>query len=132
MNIKGLGGVFLKAQNPDKLYSWYEEHLGLKRDQGGGFFVPMEKLLPDYTLLSFFPVDSKYLSDKSCMLNFQVEDLDQVLRTLMMNGIAVSDPIEETLKGRFAWIFDPEGNKIELWEPPLYEGKTLVNFPEAD
>ena len=65
-------------------------------------------------------------------LIFQVEDLDSILRTLILEGIAVPEPIEENVHGRFAWILDPEGNKIELWEPQPFGGKTLVNFPEPE
>ena len=65
-------------------------------------------------------------------LIFKVDDLDETLRTLMLEGVTVPDPIEENVHGRFAWILDPEGNKIELWEPLPFEGKTLVNFPEPD
>lgn len=121
--MNGLGGVFIKAQNPEKLYQWYETNLGLHRDSEGGFIVPVERMLPDYTLISFTPVDTSYFSPSThpCMLNFQVEELAPVISSLAVNGVRIDDHLEESEFGKFAWVYDPEGNKIELWEPrPIF------------
>ncbi|HEX7673912.1 MAG TPA: VOC family protein [Bdellovibrio sp.] len=123
MQINGLGGVFIKAQNPEKLYQWYENNLGLHRDAQGNFVIPVERMLPDYTLISFTPVDTSYFSParQPCMLNFQVDELAPVISSLAGNGVRIDDHLEESEFGKFAWVYDSEGNKIELWEPrPIF------------
>lgn len=119
MDINGLGGVFIKAQDPEKLYSWYEKNLGLQRSENGEFIIPVERQLPDDTVVSLLPLDTSYFSPSktSCMLNFQVSDLVSILTSLAENGVRIDDHLSESEFGRFAWVFDSEGNKIELWEP---------------
>jgi predicted enzyme related to lactoylglutathione lyase len=131
MKVNGLGGVFIKAKNPDQLYRWYEDNLGLQRDTQGRFLVPSERLLPDYTLVSFINDDKVPSSDASCTLNFQVDHLAPLLSNLAEAGVHIEDHLEETPNGRFAWIFDPEGNKIELWEPRSYES-SVIDLPEPE
>ncbi|MDG0817590.1 VOC family protein [Bdellovibrio svalbardensis] len=133
MDVNGVGGIFIKAKNPEKLYTWYEKNLGLQRDDKGGFIIPVERLLPDYTLVSFLPVDTSYFSPSQapCMLNFQVNDLAPVLTKLAENGVRIEDHLSESEYGKFAWVFDPEGNKIEFWEPrPLFYNPIDIGEPD--
>lgn len=122
--VTGLGGVFVKSEDPDRLYSWYEHHLGVKREPGGGvLFKWRDEQDPEkrgMTVFSIFKKDSPYFdpSRAQFMLNFRVDDLDRLLRTLKAQGVAVDDRREVSEFGRFGWITDPEGNRIELWEPP--------------
>ena len=132
MKVKGLGGVFVKANDPEKLYSWYSEYLGLERTPEGAFIVPTDRLMPEYMVVSFVPTNTSYFSPNSpCMLNFQVENLAQLLTTRASKGAKIDDRLEEGEHGRFGWVYDPEGNKIELWEPPPYD-LSLIELPEAE
>jgi catechol 2,3-dioxygenase-like lactoylglutathione lyase family enzyme len=120
--VTGLGGVFFKAADPEQMYQWYEKHLGLVREHGVVLFPwrhaeDAEKL--GTTVWSIFRQDSKYFdpSRAGFMLNFRVADLDGLLAALRAEGVTV-EKREDSEYGRFAWILDPEGNRIELWEPP--------------
>lgn len=123
--VTGLGGVFFKAQNPKKLLTWYQDHLGIKPEGEGepsSMFYWREKDDPDrlgYTVWAIFPRETKYFDPSSSqfMINFRVSDLDSMLKQLRNEGVKVDDKVEEYEYGRFAWIMDPEGNRIELWEP---------------
>jgi predicted enzyme related to lactoylglutathione lyase len=121
--VTGIGGVFFKADNPEKLYDWYEKHLGIKQEVAGQgvAFRWKEDGDPDgCTAWSIFKQDTDYFqpSKKSFMLNFRVENLDALVETLRVEGVWVDPKREDYDYGRFAWIMDPEGNRIELWEPP--------------
>ncbi|MGB7592273.1 MAG: VOC family protein [Terriglobia bacterium] len=122
--VNGLGGIFFKADHPDKLYAWYEKHLGLQRQaQEAVVFNWRQADDPGksgMTVWAIFPKDTKYFdpSRSSFMMNFIVEDLDGLLAALREEGVEVDPKREEYDYGRFAWIMDPEGNRIELWEPP--------------
>jgi predicted enzyme related to lactoylglutathione lyase len=122
--VSGLGGLFFKADYPDKLYAWYEKHLGLQRQaQEAVVFNWRQADDPEesgMTVWAIFPKDTKYFdpSRSSFMMNFIVEDLDGLLATLHEEGVEVDPKREDYDYGRFAWIMDPEGNRIELWEPP--------------
>jgi predicted enzyme related to lactoylglutathione lyase len=121
--VSGIGGIFIKAKDPQAMYAWYEKHLGMKRDPAFQS-VPLkskdcetnEEVL---TIWSLFPHDSKYFdpSTSPVMMNYRVADMDAVVNGLQSEGIQVLGR-EDHEYGRFAWIMDPEGNKIELWEPP--------------
>ena len=123
--VTGIGGIFFKSDNPGKLYEWYEKHLGIQRDahgQGSSFRWrdaddPDQKNL---TAWSIFPSNTKYFGTgrASHMINYLVEDLDGLLKALKEEGVEIDPHREEADYGRFAWITDPEGNRIELWEPP--------------
>lgn len=120
--VTGIGGVFFKAQNHQSLRQWYRAHLGIPLEDGYFVFDWREKEQPDRvgsTTFSIFRADTEYLSPGRAqfMLNFRVADLDALLETLRAEGVNVLEKIEELEYGRFAWIIDPEGNKIELWEP---------------
>jgi predicted enzyme related to lactoylglutathione lyase len=119
--ITGVGGVFFKACDPKQLMEWYNEHLGLQFQ--GGFMQFMwsdeQGKAPGSTTLAIFKEESGYFnpSEKPFMINFRVADLGALLAELKEKGVTVAGDIQEYDYGRFGWIIDPEGNKIELWEP---------------
>ena len=122
--VTGIGGVFFKADDPKQLQKWYEDNLGIESDdQGYVTFTWRDKDDPDligHTIWSPFPKDTKYFdpSKSPYMVNFRVDNLDELLDTLRERGVEVDDKVEEYEYGRFGWCMDPEGNRIELWEPP--------------
>lgn len=123
--VTGLGGVFIKANDPKALAAWYQEFLGIGFNNNSHIDLPFTdgegKLTPGYNVLSFFKSDSAYFdpSDKQVMLNLRVYDLFALLDQLKAGGVTiVGDPLDEEY-GKFGWILDPEDNKIELWEPPV-------------
>lgn len=124
--VTGIGGVFFKAANTKKLATWYRRHLGLPIDEQwcGWSFEWRDAKRPakkGSTVWSLFEPDTKYFrpSKKPFMINYRVADLKAVLAELKKERVWV-DPkgIEESEYGKFGWIMDPEGNRIELWEPP--------------
>ena len=123
--VTGIGGIFFKSDDPQKLYRWYETHLGIQRtpDGSGAMFEWRDLKDPDKTgatVWSVFPRNTKYFdpSRSSFMINYRVEDLDGLLEELKKEGVEVDPHREDHDYGRFAWITDPDGNRIELWEPP--------------
>ncbi len=115
-SIIGVGGVFLRANDPKALYGWYEAHLGLKREHGCFTFPPDAG--PGVVTLAFFPKEDKYFDPaQPAMLNLRVRDLDALLASLAAAGVSIDPKRDEYDFGRFAWIHDPEGNRIELWQP---------------
>ena len=122
--VNALEGIFFKADHPDKLYAWYEKHLGLQREaQEAVVFNWRQADNPEksgMTVWAIFRKDTKYFdpSRSSFMMNFMVEDLDALLAALREEGVEIDPRREDYDYGRFAWIMDPEGNRIELWEPP--------------
>lgn len=123
--VIGLGGVFIKASDPKSLADWYQRHLGI--DFNGNIYVDFPiadkegKATAGYNVLSFFKEDSPYFqpSAKQAMLNLRVSGLFNLLERLKNEGVEIiGDPMDEEY-GKFGWIVDPEGNKIELWEPPV-------------
>lgn len=112
----GLGGAFLRAHDPKALYAWYEKHLGLTRTHGCFIFPAAEQKA--HTVVSFFPEDDAYWPVKQpAMLNFQVDNLDAVLNALIAEGVEVDPKRDSYDFGRFGWFIDPEGNRVELWQP---------------
>ena len=122
--VTGIGGVFFKSQDPKQLKGWYQEHLGITPDKDGYIqFEWREKDDPErvgLTVWEAFPHDTKYFdpSAKPFMVNFRVANLHALLDLLRKEGVQVDDKVEEYEYGKFGWIMDPEGNRIELWEPP--------------
>ena len=118
--VTGLGGFFFKAKDPDSIKAWYGKHLGLPVDNYGCSFWWKDKEGNDaMTQWSPFNADTKYFepSQKQFMMNFRVENLKELLKTLKEEGVTIVGEVEEYDYGKFGWILDPEGNKIELWEP---------------
>jgi predicted enzyme related to lactoylglutathione lyase len=111
----GVGGVFFKAQDPKALCAWYAEHLGIKPDWGTSLTFESSGM----TIFSTFPQDTAYFGDggQQFMVNFRVDDLDELLSLLAAAGVRIDPHREEQPYGRFAWIWDPEGNRVELWQP---------------
>jgi predicted enzyme related to lactoylglutathione lyase len=122
-HITGIGGIFFKAQDPTSLKSWYRDHLGIDAGEYGTSFLWRDADDPTRegrTVWSPFPQNTTYFepSTSQFMINYIVEDLDILLAELRAKGVTKDDRIENTEYGRFAWISDPEGNRLELWEPP--------------
>ena len=112
----GIGGVFLRARDPDALRAWYREYLGIAIEDWGG--VAFEAERDDVTVWSIFAGDSEYWPrEQQVMVNYRVRDLDALLAQLRAAGVEVDDNVEEQEFGRFSWAVDPEGNRFELWEP---------------
>jgi lactoylglutathione lyase len=122
--VTGLGGLFFKAKDPKAMYEWYGKHLGISSADGtGAMFNWREADDPEktgMTVWSIFPQDTKYFNPSTApfMMNFRVENLDALLKLLKEEGVTVDPKVEDYDYGKFAWIMDPEGNRIELWEPP--------------
>ncbi|MGH9604846.1 MAG: VOC family protein [Terracidiphilus sp.] len=114
----GVGGVFLKARDPQALGAWYAAHLGIPAQDGGSLAFDGPESA-GMTVLAHFPLDSNYFGDGSqqAMVNFRVDDLDQLLANLAAAGVRIDPRREDHPYGRFAWIWDPEDNRVELWQP---------------
>jgi predicted enzyme related to lactoylglutathione lyase len=115
-SVTGFGGVFLRADDTKALYAWYEKHLGLAHE-GGAFQYPAPTQHAQ-VVFALFKQDSDYFPAKQkAMINLQVDDLDGVLDRLIEEGVTV-DPKQDSYDfGKFGWITDPEGNRVELWQP---------------
>ena len=122
--VIGIGGILFKSKNPDKTKKWYEENLGLPTDQWGTMFKSRDIENPDQVnYLQWSPFDKKtdYFdpSKKEFMINYRVQNIEEFVKVLKDKEITVLDEITEYDGiGKFVHILDPEGNKIELWEPP--------------
>jgi predicted enzyme related to lactoylglutathione lyase len=131
--VTGIGGVFFKAKDPEKLRAWYQKHLGLEFDAYGSvvFSCPddEEQRQTAQTVWSLFPSDTKYFDPSSApfMINYRVENLANLLEALRSEGVEVDESTEQPEYGRFGWIMDPEGNRIELWEPNVPATKETGN-----
>ncbi len=118
--VTGLGGFFFKSDNPNATKEWYKNHLGLPTDAYGCTFTWKDKDGNDCsTQWSPFPAETKYFepSQKQFMMNFRVDNLEALLEVLKEEGVTIVGEMESYDYGNFGWILDPEGNKIELWEP---------------
>lgn len=114
----GVGGVFFKSHDPKALAAWYATHLGIPSEESGSLLFSGPGTA-GMTVFAPFPAATKYFGDgpQTFMVNFRVDDLDQLLKQLTAAGVRI-DPKRETYDyGYFAWIWDPEGNRIELWQP---------------
>jgi predicted enzyme related to lactoylglutathione lyase len=123
--VAGIGGIFFKSDDPNRLYEWYERHLGMQRTEQlqAVVFASGDPENPDakgVTLWSLFPRDTTYFKDSRSpfMINYRVDDLDGLLAELEKEGVSIDPDRQDFDFGRFAWITDPEGNRIELWEAP--------------
>ena len=120
----GVGGVFFRSEDPERLGNWYREHLGLSveswGDTHGTSFNPADMPQNSFTVWSAFAKSTEYFGDKgqAFMINLVVDDLDAALANVVAGGCEVIPEKEEHDFGRFGWFIDPDGNRVELWEPP--------------
>ena len=122
--VTGIGGVFFKSKDPKALGEWYRRHLGLEVEGWGG--VAFRWVTPDNpggtgtTVWSPFNEDTRYFGPGPArfMVNFRVDDLPALLAALRAEGCEVDTRVEESEYGKFGWVQDPDGNRVELWQPP--------------
>ncbi|MBR7746723.1 VOC family protein [Undibacterium baiyunense] len=122
--VTGIGGIFFKANDAPTLHAWYKRHLGIDVQSWGGtaFSWSDEEGRPTggSTIWSISARESDMFAPSSAafMINYRVEDLHGLVKLLKEEGCQVLDKIDESEYGKFAWVIDPEGNKVELWQPP--------------
>jgi predicted enzyme related to lactoylglutathione lyase len=111
----GVGGIFLKSRDPKALKAWYVENLGIP-DGYSGFEGPESY---GTTVFSFFPESSTYFGEDTqrAMINFRVDSMEEIVARLTQGGARIDPKQESHEYGKFAWFWDPEGNRVELWEP---------------
>ncbi len=118
--VTGLGGFFFKCEDPNAIKEWYATHLGIPVDSYGWTFWWKDKDGNECsTQWSPFEAKTNYFapSEKPFMMNYRVHDLEALLKVLKEEGVTIVGEMETYDYGKFGWIVDPEGNKIELWEP---------------
>lgn len=126
-HVKGIGGIFFKVEDPEKVRQWYQDHFGIPAVEPGfaHFFWRdyLQSNRTNRTVWSPFPMDSEQFasSEQQFMINYIVDDLDAMLADLKAAGIEQVGETEDYPYGRFAWIIDVEGNKVELWEAVVLE-----------
>ncbi len=119
-HVTGIGGVFVTSKNPQALAAWYHDMLGIKLESWGGavlrYDAPMH---PPKAAWIALPVGSKYFapSSRDIMLDFAVDDLDAIIARLSAKGVKILKRDDTDPSGRFAWVLDPDGTKVELWQP---------------
>ena len=119
-HITGVGGVFFKAKDPKALAAWYRDVLGLPLEAWGGAALRYDAPNhPPVLTWNAFPATTTYFapSTGTFMIDYAVDDMDAFTERLRAKGVAILKRVDDDSSGRFAWIVDPEGNKIELWEP---------------
>lgn len=124
--VTGIGGVFLRSKDPKALAKWYADALGCPVSEWGHIDFKWSDEVPagtGTTVWNAFPADTKYFggSGQSFMLNLRVDDLDGLLEKLKGLGTWIDEKREDHDYGRFAWINDPEGNRVELWQPLVHD-----------
>ncbi|HUL75487.1 MAG TPA: VOC family protein [Vicinamibacterales bacterium] len=116
----GMGGVFFTSPDPRALLAWYQRHLGFAASpEAGVAFLPAAMPANAYTVWSAFPASTRYFdpSSRGFMINLVVDDLDAALAQVRNGGAIIVGAVESFDNGRFGWFVDPDGNKVELWEP---------------
>jgi len=122
--VTGIGGVFFKSKDAPALQAWYKRHLGIDVQAWGGTVSPWSdaegKPTAGTTVWSIAPAETEQFAPgkASFMINYRVEDLHGMVKVLKEEGCEVLDKVEESEYGKFAWVIDPDGNKVELWQPP--------------
>ena len=122
--VTGIGGIFIKSADPKRLSEWYQRHLGIPVQPWGG--AAFDWAGPDNpggkgtTAWNVFEAGSNYFAPSQApfMVNYRVDRLKPLLEALRAEGCQVDDKVDESEYGKFGWVVDPDGNKIELWEPP--------------
>jgi len=114
-NVTGFGGFFFRTKDPDAMAAWYQQHFGINAVGGNELWIQQE----GPTVFAPFKQDTTYFgnNDQQFMINFRVNDLDALLKELSEAGVRIDEKRQDEPYGRFAWVYDPEGNKIELWQP---------------
>lgn len=120
--VTGIGGVFFRAKDTKALAAWYAEHLGLKLEDFGGAILkwPEDKANDDgLTVWHLSEQSSEWFSpsESSFMINYRIDDMAGMIEQLKRGGVAIVKGPEQHENGQFVWVMDPEGNKVELWEP---------------
>ena len=122
--VRGIGGVFFKADDPDALQKWHEDNLGLEPDPDGCVVFRWRERdaagSNASTVWALFAADTDYFGPgrQTAMVNYRVKDLDAMLAQLREAGADIDEKREDSEYGRFTWVTDPEGNRIELWQSP--------------
>ena len=127
--VTGIGGVFFKSKGDSAaLGAWYHKHLGIPLESWGGAILRWPDDTADDKGLTVWTVadkDSKWFSpsESAFMINYRVDNLGELIEQLHADGVQIVNGPESHENGKFAWIMDPDGNKVELWEPMLWAGK---------
>lgn len=127
--VTGIGGVFLKCKgDKDALVAWYRDHLGMSLEDFGGAILkwPDDRANDDgLTVWHVAEKDSQWFSpsDSAFMINYRIDSMDEMVAQLEKGGIALVGGPESHENGKFAWVMDPDGNKVELWEPMLWDDR---------
>lgn len=122
--VTGIGGIFFRSADPKALAAWYAQHLGVPVESWGGaafqWVTPQNPAGVGTTVWSPFASDTTYFGPggRTFMVNFRVADLHALLAVLRDEGCEVDEKVEESEYGKFGWVVDPDGNRVELWEPP--------------
>jgi predicted enzyme related to lactoylglutathione lyase len=122
--VTGIGGIFFKARDPAALLAWYRKHLGIDVQEWGGtafaWADAQGQPMKGTTVWSIGALDNDYYAPSTApfMVNYRVEDLAALLAALRAEGCDVLDKTDDSEYGKFGWVIDPEGNKVELWQPP--------------
>ena len=122
--VTGIGGIFFNSPDPVSLRAWYKDHLGIDAQEWGGTILewadPEGKPTTGTTVWSVGDATGNHFAPSAApfMINYRVADLHALVEALKAEGCAVLDKIDESEYGKFAWVMDPDGNKVELWEPP--------------
>ncbi len=122
--VRGVGGLFFKCEEPEKLAAWYKKYLGIQMDGATyGMFNPHEAQADDRTVWSAFSADSDYFapSEQSFMFNFIVDDVEAMIAQVIEGGATQAGEIQKESYGDFGWFIDPAGFKVELWMPKSFE-----------
>ena len=128
--VTGIGGIFFKCKDPNKMKEWYQQHLGLNTNEHGAVFEwhqGADSTKKGFTNWSPFKESTKYFepSEKEFMINYRVENLEALVEELKKSGVTILDAIETYDYGKFVHVLDAEGNKVELWEPNDIEYEKL-------
>jgi predicted enzyme related to lactoylglutathione lyase len=129
--VTGIGGILLRARDPKALEAWYAKHLGIQMNDYGGANFSWTDEVPattGVTAWSLFPEDTTYFGPgpQNAMVNYRVDDLDGLLEQLAAAGVPIDPKRDNYDFGRFAWITDPEGNRLELWQPLVHDDPPAV------
>jgi predicted enzyme related to lactoylglutathione lyase len=122
--VTGVGGIFIKSADPQRMRDWYQKHLGIQIEAWGGIGFSWKNAdNPEgvgTTVWNIFEASSDYFnpSKATFMVNYRVADLASLLAALRAEGCNVDPKMDDSEYGKFGWVFDPDGNKIELWDPP--------------